>query len=58
MLVITRKTYETMVIGDEIRITIIEVKGDKVKLGIDAPKDIPVDREEVWLHKKQYGEKQ
>ncbi len=49
MLVLSRKKQETVVIGDNILVTIVEIRGDKVKLGIQAPGDIPVHREEVWV---------
>lgn len=48
MLVLTRKKDESIVIGDNITITIVEVRGDKVRLGINAPKEIPVHRMEVY----------
>jgi carbon storage regulator len=48
MLVLTRKTDESIIIGDDIRITVVEVRHDQVKLGIAAPRDIPVHREEVY----------
>lgn len=48
MLVLTRKTDESIIIGDDIRITVVEVRHDQVKLGITAPRDIPVHREEVY----------
>ncbi|NLW09742.1 MAG: carbon storage regulator CsrA [Firmicutes bacterium] len=49
MLVLTRKTNESIMIGDEIKVTVVEVRGDQVKLGITAPKRISVHREEVYL---------
>ncbi|KIL78439.1 carbon storage regulator CsrA [Bacillus badius] len=49
MLVLTRKTGEAIQIGDDIEITVISVKGDQVKLGINAPKHIDVHRKEVYL---------
>ncbi len=49
MLVLSRKTHETIVIDDSVRVTVVEVCGDKVRLGVEAPKDIGVHREEVWL---------
>ena len=48
MLVVSRKTGETIVIGDLVRIKIVEIRGDKVRVGIDASKEIPVHREEVY----------
>lgn len=48
MLVLSRQTDETIVIGDNIRITIVDVRGDKVRIGIDAPRDVAVHREEVY----------
>lgn len=47
MLVLTRKLGEGIVIGDKIRVVIVEVKGKQVKLGIEAPPGVPVHREEV-----------
>jgi len=49
MLVLTRKTNESIMIGDEIKITVVEIRGDQVKLGITAPKRISVHREEIFL---------
>ncbi len=49
MLVLSRKTDESIIINDNIVITVVDVRGDKVRLGIDAPTDIPVHREEVYL---------
>ena len=48
MLVLSRQCDQAIVIGDSIRITIVDVRGDKVRLGIDAPRDIAVHREEVY----------
>lgn len=47
MLVLSRKKNESIIINDNIRIVVVEVQGDKVRLGIEAPKDIPVHRQEV-----------
>ena len=48
MLVLSRKRNEQIVIGEKIVITVVDVRGDKVRLGIDAPTDIPVHRQEVF----------
>lgn len=48
MLVLTRLRDESIVIGDNIVITVVEVRGDKVRVGISAPADIPVHRQEVY----------
>jgi len=48
MLVLSRKKNEAIVIRDDIVITIVEIRGDKVRLGFDAPKDVPVHRQEVY----------
>lgn len=48
MLVLSRRTDESIMIGDDVEIVIIDVKGDKVRLGITAPKKIIVHRKEVW----------
>ena len=49
MLVLTRKLNESIMIGDDVKITIVDVRGDQVKLGISAPRQIAVHREEVYL---------
>lgn len=48
MLVLTRRSGESVMIGDEVVITVLEVRGDVVRLGIRAPRDIQVHREEVY----------
>ena len=47
MLVLSRKRDERIVIGDNIVITVVDVRGDKVRLGIEAPSEVPVHRQEV-----------
>ena len=49
MLALSRKKDEAIVINNDIEITILEIKGDQVKLGISAPKSVPVYRKEVYL---------
>lgn len=48
MLVLSRKANESIVINDSITITVVEIRGDKVRLGVEAPKAIPVHRREVF----------
>jgi carbon storage regulator len=48
MLVLSRKKNESIVINDNITIVIVEIRGDKVRLGIQAPAEMPVHRTEVW----------
>lgn len=48
MLVLSRQRDESIMIGDEVEITIVDVRGDKVRLGITAPKSIPVHRREIY----------
>ena len=48
MLVLSRKKNESIVINDNITIVVVEVRGDKVRLGIDAPKEVPVHRKEIY----------
>ena len=49
MLVLSRKKNEQIMIGDDIVLTVVEVRGDRVRLGIEAPSDVPVHRYEVYL---------
>lgn len=48
VLVLTRKRDESIIIGDNIKITVVDVRGDQVKIGIDAPRSISVHREEIY----------
>ena len=48
MLVLSRKKNESIVINDDITIVVVEIRGDKVRLGIEAPKEVPVHRNEVY----------
>ncbi|XXM72053.1 carbon storage regulator CsrA [Lysinibacillus sphaericus] len=49
MLVLTRKTGESIQIGEDIEISVVAVKGDQVKLGINAPKNVEIHRKEIYL---------
>ena len=48
MLILTRKVGERLAIGDDIRVTLLEIKGSQVKLGIEAPKSVEVHRQEIY----------
>ena len=48
MLVLSRQRDETIMIGDDVEITVVDIRGDKVRLGINAPSEIPVHRKEVY----------
>ena len=48
MLVLSRRNGQVVMIDDDIRITVLGIKGNTVRLGIDAPKDVPVHRKEIW----------
>ena len=48
MLVLSRKKNESIVINDDITIVVVEIRGDKVRLGVEAPKEVPVHRQEVF----------
>lgn len=53
MLALSRKANESIIIGNDVEVTILEVKGDQVKIGITAPKSVPVYREEVYAQIKE-----
>ena len=61
MLVLSRKKNESIVINDDITIVVVEIRGDKVRLGVEAPKEVPVHRREVFdaIHRSEpvVGEK-
>lgn len=58
MLVLSRRLDETLIIGDDIKITVLGISGNQVRLGIAAPKEVSVHREEVYLRIKQESSKQ
>lgn len=57
MLVLSRQRDETIMIGDDVEITVVDIRGDKVRLGINAPKTIQVHRKEVYLAIKRENER-
>lgn len=57
MLVLSRHRDECIMIGDDVTITVVDIRGDKVRLGIDAPKNVPVHRQEVYEAIKRENQK-
>ena len=53
MLVLTRKTNQSIMIGDDIEVSVLAIMGEKVRIGIQAPRDVPVFRQEVYLEIQQ-----
>lgn len=56
MLILTRRVGETLMIGDEVSVTVLGVKGNQVRIGINAPKDVSVHREEIYQRIKREHE--
>ena len=57
MLALTRKKGESLVINNDIEITILEIRGDQIKLGVSAPKEVPIYRKEVYTQIQQENRK-
>lgn len=56
MLILTRRVGETLMVGDEVTVTVLGVKGNQVRIGVNAPKDVSVHREEIYLRIQQESE--
>jgi len=57
MLVLSRKSHEQIMLGDDIIITIVDIRGEKARIGVDAPKDLPVHRMEIYEMLQRESEK-
>ncbi|MCW8964258.1 MAG: carbon storage regulator CsrA [Gammaproteobacteria bacterium] len=55
MLILTRRVGETLMIGDNVSVTVLRVKGNQVRLGVNAPKDVSIHREEIFEKIQQEG---
>lgn len=56
MLILTRRVGETLMVGDDVTVTVLGVKGNQVRIGINAPKDVAVHREEIYQRIRQEQE--
>ncbi len=56
MLILTRRVGETLMIGNEVTVTVLGVKGNQVRIGVNAPKDVAVHREEIYERIKREGD--
>ena len=56
MLILTRRVGETLCIDDDVTVTVLGVKGNQVRIGVNAPKEVVVDREEIYLRKQNEAE--
>ncbi len=54
MLILTRRVGESLLVGDDVKVTVLGIRGNQVRIGVDAPKDIQVHREEIYdrIHKE------
>ena len=57
MLALARKVNESIVIGNDVEVTVLEIKGDQIKIGINAPKSVPIYRKEIYLQIQEENKK-